>query len=389
MKKWQFLPGLAPDPPGWRIDWTKIEKSVLAPWIEKMKTVPQNPLWHGEGNVWVHTMMVCGELVKMPKWRGLDRGKREELFLAALLHDIGKVPCTHMENGTWVSPNHSVVGSRMAREILWLEFGMCGEQELLRFRETVCTLIRYHSVPLHILEREEPERCAAKIASMGRLAGDFSLGMLWMLSLADMRGRICADQEEVLETVELFRVLAEESNCLDMPLAFPDSCSEYAFLSGKNILPGQKLFDDSWEEVILMSGLPGTGKDTWIRTYAKGYAEISLDQIRKQRNISPRENQGAVINIAREQAKAYLRKQIPFVWNATNLIPMTREKQVRLFTDYHASVRAVYLETGWEEQLRRNAGREAAVPEAVIRDMLRMMSPPERFEACKVQWLCI
>lgn len=389
MNKRQFLSGLAPDPPNGRIDWTKIENSALAPWIEKMKTVPQNPLWHGEGNVWIHTMMVCAELVKMPEWRGLDRRKQEELFLAALLHDIGKVPCTHMEDSAWVSPNHSVVGSRMAREILWLEFGMCGEPELLRFRETVCTLIRYHSVPVHILEREEPERCAAKMASMGRLAGDFSLELLWMLSLADMRGRICADQEEVLETVELFRVLAEESNCLDLPPAFPDSCSEYAFLSGKNILPGQKLFDDSWGEVILMSGLPGTGKDTWIRTHACGYAEISLDQIRKQRNISPRENQGAVINIAREQAKAYLRKQIPFVWNATNLTPMIREKQVRLFTDYHASVRIVYLETGWEEQLKRNGGRKEAVPEAVIRDMLRAMSPPERFEACKVQWLCV
>lgn len=389
MKKWQFLPGLAPEPPDWKIDWVKIENSAMAPWVEKLKTVPQNLLWHGEGNVWFHTMMVCGELVKMPEWRMLDRGKQEELFLAALLHDIGKISCTHMEDGAWVSPNHSAVGSRMAREILWLEFGLCGEADMLRFRETICALIRYHSVPAHILERNEPERCAAKIASTGRLAGDFSLRMLWMLSLADIKGRICTDQNEMLEAMELFRVLAEESNCLDTPFTFPDSFSEYAFLSGKNILPGQKLFDDSWGEVILMSGLPGTGKDTWIKTYAEGYAEISLDKIRKQMNISPRDNQGAVINSAREQAKAYLRKKIPFVWNATSLTPTIREKQVRLFTNYHASVKIVYLETGWEEQMRRNASREAAVPEAVIRHMLRGMSPPERFEACKVQWLCV
>ncbi len=389
MKKWQFLSGLAPKPPDWKIDWIEIENSALSPWIAKMKGVLQNPLWHGEGDVWIHTMMVCEELTAMSDWRMLDSKKREELFVAALLHDIGKIPCTHMENGAWISPSHSVVGSRMAREILWLEFGFCGEPNMLNFRETVCTLIRYHSVPMHILEREEPERCAAKMASVGRLAGDFSLRMLWLLSSADMRGRICSDKKEVLEAVDLFRLLAEESNCLEMPLIFPDSWSEYAYLSGKNILPGQKLFDDSWGEVILMSGLPGTGKDTWIKTYADGYAEISLDKIRQRMHISPEDNQTAVINDAKEQAKAYLRKQIPFVWNATNLTPMTREKQIRLFTDYHASVRIVYLETEWEEQMRRNAGRQNAVPEAVIRNMLRKMSLPERFEAHEVHWICI
>lgn len=155
-----------------------------------------------------------------------------------------------MEAGSWISPNHSAVGSRMAREILWLTFGFCGTPDVQSFRETICSLIRYHSLPLHILEQVEPERCAIKTASVGKLARDFSL---WILALADMRGRICGDREEALEAVELFRVQAEEAGCLEAPYVFPDSCSEYAYLSGKKIRPGQGFFDDSWGEAILLS----------------------------------------------------------------------------------------------------------------------------------------
>lgn len=250
MEKRQLLLDLVPKPPDWSIDWTKIQDSPVSPWIAQMKTIPQNPVWHGEGDVWTHTCMVCRELTAMPAWRMADRRRQEELFLAALLHDIGKIPCTRMEAGSWISPNHSAVGSRMAREILWLTFGFCGNPDVQSFRETICSLIRYHSLPLHILEQVEPERCAIKTASVGKLARDFSL---WILALADMRGRICGDREEALEAVELFRVQAEEAGCLEAPYVFPDSCSEYAYLSGKKIRPGQGFFDDSWGEAILLS----------------------------------------------------------------------------------------------------------------------------------------
>lgn len=253
MEKRQLLLDLVPKPPDWSIDWTKIQDSPVSPWIAQMKTIPQNPVWHGEGDVWTHTCMVCRELTAMPAWRMADRRRQEELFLAALLHDIGKIPCTRMEAGSWISPNHSAVGSRMAREILWLTFGFCGNPDVQSFRETICSLIRYHSLPLHILEQVEPERCAIKTASVGKLARDFSLWMLWILALADMRGRICGDREEALEAVELFRVQAEEAGCLEAPYVFPDPCSEYAYLSGKKIRPGQGFFDDSWGEAILLS----------------------------------------------------------------------------------------------------------------------------------------
>lgn len=384
-----MLRKLVPHAPDWKIDWSGIENSILSDFVKKMKETMQNPDWHGEGDVWTHTKMICEELVKIPMFQTVERRMQEELFLGALLHDIGKIPCTKWEDGKWISPNHTSVGSKMAREFLWKECGLSGNEAAQNFRETICNLIRYHSVPPHILEQVNPERRLRKIMTNGELARDFSLEMLFILVEADIRGRIAASKEESLEVLEICKEMAKEAGCLHYQKLFPNEFSEYAYLSGKNIQPGQELYDDTWGEVILLSGLPGTGKDTWIQENCKGMPVVSLDAIRKEKGISPKENQGAVINAAREQAKEYLRKRIPFVWNATNLTPQIRQKQCSLFQDYKASVRIVFLETGWEEELRRNKGRKAAVPEKVIQEMLKNLVLPERMEAQKVEWHCI
>ena len=95
-----------------------------------------------------------------------------------------------------------------------------------------------------------------------------------------------------------------------------------------------------------------------------------------------------MVQAAREQARGYLRARQPFVWNATSLTVL-RDQQVALFEQYHARVRIVFLETDWRENLRRNADREAAVPEAVISRMLDRLEPPERWEARNVRWICV
>lgn len=389
MSRQEALLELVPREPDWKIDWKRIESSGLSAWIEKMRNTGQNPIWHGEGDVWTHTKMVCEALVSMKEYQRLTGRKRGILFLAALLHDVGKIPCTRMENGIWISPGHGSVGARMAREILWLEYGCCGEMAWTEFREAVCTLIRFHSLPVHILEQQEPERHLIKIAACGRLAPDFSVEDLCLLARADIKGRICPDQEEGLEAAELCRLQAQEYGCLRSPVEFPDDFSEYAYLSGRKICPGQKLYNDTWGEVLLMSGLPGTGKDTWLRESCGEIPVVSLDEWRSKLNILPEKDQGPVLQAAREQVKEYLRRKVPFVWNATSLSPAFREKQVQLFTDYHASVKILYLETEWEEEKRRNQERKACVPEKVIRHMLGRMTLPERPEAHKVEWRCV
>lgn len=141
--------------------------------------------------------------------------------------------------------------------------------------------------------------------------------------------------------------------------------------------------------MTLLSGLPGTGKDTWIAQHCPEADVISLDAIRKELGVSPRESQNRVLDRVREQARELLRQKQPFVWNATNITVQTRQKLISLFESYGAAVRIVYLETTWDEQLRRNAEREDAVPESAIFHMLEKLTPPERREADRVEWRCV
>ena len=389
LDRWKELMFLLPKAPDWRIDWERLRAVGFDGFFKQMAEVEQNPSWHGEGDVWSHTQMVCQELVKISAYQKLPPLQRQEVFLAALLHDIGKMVCTRLEEGQWISPSHTTVGARMAREYLRVEFGLGGTLETLKIRETICNLIRYHSVPTHILDQTEPERRLMKIASNGELTPDFTIELLCILEEADVRGRIYKGMEESIETVLLCAQLAEEIGCYKGAFSFPSSYAAHAYLSGRNIVPGQALYDDTWGEVILLSGLPGTGKDTWLREYNIHLPVISLDEIRKEMGVLPTEHQGVVVAKARETAKEYLRKKQPFVWNATNITASLREKQVRLFHEYHASVRIVYLETGWEEELRRNKERKEAVPEQVIGKMQKSLTLPERFEAENIQWECV
>lgn len=385
----KILLSLAPKAPEWTIDWNAIENTDLCSLIGQMKAMQQNPAWHGEGDVWTHTRMACEELVLMEGFRDVPRRQQEELFLAMLLHDIGKIPCTKMEDGVLISPNHTAVGARMARELLWTVYGLCGTEDMRTFRETICNLIRYHSVPLHVMEQEHPERRLLGIAANGELAEDFYPELLCIFSEADVRGRISDTKQESVETVRLCAEFAEEAGVLKRPYDFPTAYSKRAYLSGRTMQPDVHLYDDTWGEVILLSGLPGTGKDTWIRSHCKDLPVVSLDALRKQMDISPKEEQGTVVNAARGQAKEYLRKQQPFVWNATNLTPSMRGKLISLFENYHASVRIVFLETAWKEEQRRNESRREEVPAQAIRRMLRNLVLPERFEAQYVEWHCV
>ena len=120
-----------------------------------------------------------------------------------------------------------------------------------------------------------------------------------------------------------------------------------------------------------------------------GIPVISLDDIRRANKIPPTAEQGKVANLAREQAKEYLRRHQSFVWNATNITTQMRESLVSLFETYHAHVRIVYLETDWNTLLDRNHSREEVVPQPVIEKMLGKLVLPEAYETSKVEWLSV
>jgi len=76
-----------------------------------------------------------------------------------------------------------------------------------------------------------------------------------------------------------------------------------------------------------------------------------------------------------------------FIWNATNLNRQLRGMLIRLFANYQASIRIVYLETSWAELLRRNCDRIAKVPEKVLSRMKHRLDVPDITETQAVGWM--
>ena len=386
---WEALKAVVPSAPDWRIDWQAVERSPLGVWIEPLAGTIQDAQWHGEGNVWNHTKLVCECLVNIREFRRLDRAMQETLFLAALLHDIGKIRTTKLEDGRIRTPRHGEVGSRMARVFLWTQCGLCGMKEKQIARETICRIVRYHMAPPHMLHGDTYRQRVLRIAAEGELLPEFTIERLAILSQADNRGRICDDLDEQLELIELSCEYAKEQGCFAGPAMFAGKHVQRAYFAGRDIQPDQPLYDDTWGEVILMCGLPGTGKDTWIAQNCADLPVVSLDDIRDQMGVKPTDNQGAVVQAGKESARKLLRAHQPFVMNATHLTPISREPLIRLFEQYGARVRIVYLETEWDEQVRRNGQREKQVPLGVIADMLERLCVPERHEAAMVEWICV
>jgi predicted kinase len=346
------------------------------PWAREMASCPQDPEYHGEGDVWTHTVMVCEALAALPAWRELPADERAIVFAACLLHDIAKPICTRVIDGRIRQPGHSLKGDIMARDMLWRA------DVDPTTREAITALIRYHQVPFFCIDEDDPIRRIAQVSMRARC------DHLAQVNRADALGRICAAKERLLDNVELFVELAREQGCLTEAFPFPSDFTRYAYFHSPSRDPRVEAYDDTRCEVVMMAGLPGSGKDRWIAGNVD-LPVISLDAIRAEIGAPPTGAPGPVLHLARERAREHLRVAQPFVWNATNLTRDIRGRLIELFVSYNARVRIVYVESPYRTLLKQNREREgdARVPEAVIERMSRRWEIPDPTEAHRVDWV--
>jgi putative nucleotidyltransferase with HDIG domain len=374
---WAFE--LCPGPPDWALDWEAIARRFT--WIRTLEGVPQEASYHGEGNVLVHTRMVAEALAGLAEWRGLPVEERGVLLLAALLHDVAKPACTIIDaDGKVRSPGHARMGAQMARYVLWEGAGFDAPVPF-SVREAVARLVRFHGLPLWFCEKADPEQAIVAASQSTRL------DHVALLAEADVRGRICADQVALLERVALFRAFCDEARCYAEPHVFATEHSRFVyFRSGRPDLTYVP-YDDTAFEVVLLSGLPGVGKDTWIRAHLAGWPVISLDALRREMGVAPDRAQGAVVRAAKERARELMRRQVSFVWNATNVTRAIRGPLIDIFATYHARTRVVYLDAPRDVVFRRNRERARPVPEAVIDKLAHKLEVPDLTEAHRVEWI--
>jgi predicted kinase len=361
---------LLPDPA--RLRWDELQ---AFDWIRALEGCPQDPIHHAEGNVWIHTRMVLETLLAMPAWRALSEEDRSVVYVASLMHDIAKPATTRVEDGGRVTAKgHSRAGELLARRILW-ELGAP-----FALREQVCALIRYHQIPFYLIERDDAQKVAAEVSLSARC------DLLALVAEADIRGRTCADMDRIVDNIELFREFCREEGCFSAPRRFASDHTRVVYFRSDGRHPDVEAFDDTKCEMVLLCGLPGSGKDTFARTHLAEWPVVSLDALRGELEVDPTDAQGAVVQAARERAKEHLRRGESFVWNATNLSRQRRGPIVEMAGAYGARVRVVYLEVPRDTLFTQNRSREGVVPWAVIQRMTERWEIPTLVEAHRIDF---
>ncbi len=336
------------------------------PWAREMAACQQDAQWHAEGDVWTHTRMVCAELERLADWPLLDRAAQLKLLFTALFHDAGKPATTVLDpdTGRTRSPKHALVGTEITRRVL---------RELecdLVTREEIAALVRFHGRPPFLLEKEKPEY---EVIS---LSWQVNNRLLYLFALADTRGRQAKEMTRPEENLHLWKLVAEERGCFARPYPFVNEHARFLFyrdqLSSLHYTP----HEDYRCAVTLMSGLPGAGKDTWLAQHRPETPVVALDAIRDALDVEATDNQGEVIQAAREKCREHLRAGQNFAFNATNITRRMRQRWIELFADYSTRVEVVYVEPSLSALLQQNKRRSNPVPEKVILQLIEKLEPP-------------
>ena len=347
-----------------------VEWAADQPWAKAMADCQQDARWHAEGDVWTHTKMVCAQLELLDGWAELDSNSQNILVMTALLHDVAKPKTIEIdsETGAISTPKHAVKGEGIARSIL---------RELecdLATREHIAKLVRYHGKPVFATKKKRPENEIIKLSCL------LSNKLLYLFALADKRGRVSDSQSRPEENLHCWKLIAEENNCFEQRYPFVSDLHRLVWLDSEQPNLDYVPYEDFRCNVTMMAGLPGSGKDTWIGTNCPQLPVVSLDQIRRDMKIDPKDNQGVVAQRAKELCREHLRTKSDFVFNATNTMAMTRARWLRLFEEYDARIRIVYLEPAWSRLLEQNRERKWQVPVDVVNRLAEKLEPPTLLE---------
>ena len=158
--------------------------NILFPELDILRNIHQDFIWHPEGSVWNHTLLVVDQAAKL---RSMFDLKDKMIFmLAALLHDIGKPSTTETnEEGRIISYKHAKVGSDIARDIM---NRLTNEVDII---EKVVSLVRDHLFPTNYYH------CKVGDSVIRRLAKRVNIPMLVELSKADKLGRTYEHQDDL------------------------------------------------------------------------------------------------------------------------------------------------------------------------------------------------
>lgn len=326
------------------VEWFQREFSELAADMRKSdhhyNRQNLNP-YHLEGDVWTHTMMVCKQAQNLPF----------EVRLAALLHDVGKPLCRDAKEETKRTRffGHEGVSAFMALDVM-KKLDLSEEQ-----KRTVFDLVCLHT--------EVYRRGEAELGKM--LAGRQAFAnMLAQLGRADHEGRFASEDGKMCSRI---------------------SCQEAKDAPGKT------------KELVLMCGLPGSGKSSLAKRRFPGHFLVSRDEclmeLAAEQGLSggyddvlPKVSPKRVDQrLAEKLEEAKSRSRV--VVDKTHMSKKSRRKShARFGSEWNKKCLVVLV--GLSEATKRDGKRKGKnVGEKVVLQMASSFFPPTRGEFDEVEYI--
>lgn len=138
-------------------------------------------------------------------------------------------------------------------------------------------------------------------------------------------------------------------------------------------------------DMIILIGLPASGKSTWAERYAtnrKFTVLISSDSIREELygDEATQGDNNKIFSLVRERAEEALKEGKDVVIDATNMTIKDRSAYFDIAKTYDATVTGILFDTPVEECKRRNSKRDRVVPDFVYDKMLNRYEEPKLSE---------
>jgi len=165
------------------LDWLRQLGAIdqLFPELKALIDVPQDPEWHPEGDVFVHTCLVIDRARELVD--DLDYPRQVTVMLAALCHDFGKPGTTAFVDGRIRSREHEEAGVEPTNTFLdRLNIHTLDGYEV---RAQVIALVRDHLKPGEFYKKRDEVGDGA----FRRLARKCELELLYRVARADSLGR--------------------------------------------------------------------------------------------------------------------------------------------------------------------------------------------------------
>lgn len=165
--------------------------------LKALTDTPQSTLYHPEGSVWNHTMMVLDNAAMLKK----ESTDSRAFMWAALLHDIGKAPTTKIRHGKITSYDHDIFGADLANRFL---SELTDEVNLI---EKVSRLVRWHMQPLYVSK-------SLPFAHIAEMNSQVSIDEIALFSLCDRLGRGGLTEDKIMDEKEEIKKFAESCKSL-------------------------------------------------------------------------------------------------------------------------------------------------------------------------------